>query len=170
MNPRPSAPKADALPSCATLRKWGCYSVGQTKSHNAYGAMPTLGCYPVRDPRSRQPAHPRDQLRQGTKPWSSSPVRLLGGPFGGSRTHKPRGRFILNEVCLPVSPRRVLYAVVFRLCRESLTPPPITKVYHKQTSAVYSKRGLPHPFKSRSTSSRTSVFVTRYLYVEILVG
>ena len=75
---------------------------------------------------------------------------------------------ITQRVCLFRHEGCMLLSFVF--AGNLLSPPPITKVYHKQTSAVYPKRGLLHPFKSLSTSSSTSVFVTRCLYVEILVG
>ena len=118
LNPRPPAPKAGALPSCATFRVSGLLFEPQITSANVIGPkskpdavsrwkgdfqrfrylsavlyflscpvrrsaergyvgmlssrrqithkrlmaqMSTFGCYPVRDPRSRCPAHPLDQ-------------------------------------------------------------------------------------------------------------
>ena len=127
--------------------------------------MPTLGCYPVRDPRSRQTVIAARSTAAGCI------KTLVNQPFPSALV-VPSVRLeltlilITQRVCLFRYEGYMLLSVL----PGCLSPPSITKVYHVVDSPVYSKRGLPHPFKSRSTSSSTSVFVTRCLYVEILVG
>ena len=125
-----------------------------------------LGSYPVRDPRSRQTVIAARSTAAGCiKTLVNQPLPVcIGGPLGETRTHT----YSDNPARLPIPPRGV-YSVIC-LAGVSL-PPSITKVYHK-LKLVSSRNGgsVSHPFKSRSTSSSTSVFVTRYLYVEILAG
>ena len=126
-----------------------------------------LGSYPVRDPRSRQTVIAARSTAAGCI------KTLVNQPFPSALV-VPSVRLELTlilktqRVCLSRHEGCMLLSFVF--AGNLLPPPPITKVYHKQTSAVCPKRGLLHPFKSRPTSSSTSVFVTRCLYVEILAG
>ena len=125
-----------------------------------------LGSYPVRDPRSRQTVIAARSTAAGCI------KTLVNQPFPSALV-APSVRLeltlilITQRVCLFRHEGYMLLSVL----PGCLSPPSITKVYHK-IKLVSSRNGgaVSHPFRSLSTSSSTSVFVTRCLYVEILAG